>query len=77
MANIELQDSIVARLAAQAKAEGLSLESYLEKLADSRPACILPRPTGEELDRLIDAEASEDSTYQGTYPRADIYLDHD
>jgi hypothetical protein len=79
MATIELQESLVNRLVAQARAEGLSLEAYLEKLAEARSFenGTLPRRTEEELDRLLDAEASEDSTYQGTYSRADIYLDHD
>lgn len=79
MATIELQESLFTRLAGQAKAEGLSLEAFLEKLSESRSFVNgkLPRLTGEELDRLLDAEASEDSKYQGTYSRADIYLDHD
>jgi len=33
--------------------------------------------SGEELERLLDAESSSDSTYTGTYSRADIYRDHD
>ena len=79
MASIELQDSVLSRLAAQARAEGLTLEAYLERLSKSPPAenGKRPRLTGDELDRLLDAEASEDSTYQGSYSRADIYLDHD
>ena len=79
MASIELQESVVARLAELAKSEGRSIEAYLAKLAELRPLSSgqLPPLTGEELDRLLDAEASHDSTYQGTYPRADIYLDHD
>lgn len=79
MANIELQESLVARLAELAKSEGLSLEAYLAKLAEQRTPGngTMARLTGEELDELLDAEASHDSTYAGSYPRADIYLDHD
>lgn len=79
MVSIELQESVVARLAELAKSEGLSLAAYLAKLAEmhSLDSGAMPRLTGEELDRLLDAEASSDSTYQGSYPRADIYLDHD
>lgn len=79
MASIELQESVAARLTAQAKAAGLSLEAYLEKLSQShsKENGTLPRLSGEELERLLDAEASGDTTYQGTYPRADIYRDHD
>jgi hypothetical protein len=79
MATIQLQDSVYASLAAKAQAEGLSLEAYLEKLADtvSVKNGTLPRLTGEEFERLLDAEVSADSTYQGSYSRADLYLDHD
>ncbi len=79
MATVELQESVHARLAAQANAEGLTLEAYLEKIADSRVSASKSssKLSSEELDRLLDAEASDDVTYQGTYPRADIYLDHD
>jgi hypothetical protein len=79
MASIELQESLVVRLAELAKSEGLTVEAYLAQLAELRSldSGIMPRLTGEELDRLLDAEASSDSTYQGSYPRADIYLDHD
>ncbi len=79
MATIEIQESVVTRLTAQAKAEGLSLEAYLERLSELRPieSGKLPRLRGEELDTLLDAEASEDFRYKGSYSRADIYLDHD
>jgi hypothetical protein len=79
MATIEVRESVLARFAAQAQRQGVSLDAYLEELAglaafgNSKP----PRLTGEELERLLDAEASADSTYQGTYSRADIYRDHD
>jgi hypothetical protein len=57
----------------------VSLDAYLEQLANLRELGNgkLPRLSGEELERLLDAEASSDSTYRGTYPRADIYRDHD
>lgn len=79
MRSIELQESVVTRLSAQAKSEGLSLEAYLEKLAGGRSweEASLPRITGDELDRLLDAEASGSTAYCGTYSRADIYFDHD
>jgi hypothetical protein len=80
MVHIQLQDAVAARLAELAKSQGLSLEAYLTKLSEtigneeeSQSSTI----TSEEFDRLLDGEVSTDSTYQGTYPRADIYLDHD
>ena len=79
MATIELPESTANRLNAQAQAEGLSLDAFLQILAESRPPINgnLPKITVEELDRLLDAEASETSAYKGTYSRADIYVDHD
>ena len=79
MATIQLQESVYASLAAKAQAEGLSLEAFLEKLAATQATenGTLPRLSGEEFERLLDAEARTDSTYQGSYPRTDLYLDHD
>jgi hypothetical protein len=79
MATIEVQESVLARLAAQAERQGISIEAYLEQLASLQATenGKLPRLSGEELERLLDAEASSESTYQGTYSRADIYRDHD
>jgi hypothetical protein len=78
MATIEVQATVLARLAAQAESQGISLDAYLEQLAGLRTGGNgkLPRLSGEELERLLDAEAGSDSTYEGTYPRADIYRDH-
>jgi hypothetical protein len=79
MATIELPESTANLLAEQAKAEGLSLNAFLEVLAAQR----LPKNgglqklTADELDRLLDEEANTDSAYNGTYSRSDIYLDHD
>jgi hypothetical protein len=79
MATIELPESTAIQLTAEAEAEGLTLVAFLQKFAESRSPINgnLPKITVEELDRLLDAEASEDSAYKGTYSRADIYLDHD
>lgn len=81
MVQIQLQESVAFRLAEQAKSKGLSLEAYLAELSEAEASSAertkLPSLTGEELDRLLDAEANSDSTYQGSYPRADIHLDHD
>jgi len=79
MATIQVQESVLAQLTAQAERQGLSLEAYLERLAGlpvpggGKPSSL----SGEELERLLDAESSSDSTYTGTYSRADIYRDHD
>ena len=79
MASIELQPTLVNRLESLASSEGVTLEVYLERLASQRSLvnASCPPLSGEELDRLLDAEAASDSTYQGTYSRADIYREHD
>jgi hypothetical protein len=79
MATIELPESTANLLAERAKAEGLSLNAFLEALAAKRAPKdgTLPKLTAEELDPLLDEEAITDSSYQGTYSRADIYFDHD
>jgi hypothetical protein len=79
MAMIEVQETVLARLLAEAERQGVSLDIYLERLAGLRTAenCKSPRLSGEELERLLDAEASSGSTYERTYPRAEIYRDHD
>jgi predicted DNA-binding antitoxin AbrB/MazE fold protein len=33
--------------------------------------------SADEIDKLLDEAAVDGPPYQGTYPRADIYLDHD
>ena len=79
MATIDLELSLVKRLEALAQDEGVTLEVYLERLASRRSleSATLSPLTVEELERLLDAEAASDSTYQGTYSRSDIYRDHD
>ncbi len=76
MSTIELRQSVYEGLVARAVAKGLSLEAFLERLALPECADRLGL-SGDELDRLLDAEASHNLSYQGTYSRADIYLEHD
>ena len=79
MVSIDIQETLAARLDAQARSEGLSLQAYLERLAESGNIVERHHPTvtGEEFDRLVDSEANLSTNYGGTYSRADIYLDHD
>jgi hypothetical protein len=77
MVNIQVNDAVAAALTAQAQSQGLSLEEYLAVLARKKSAVALPRMTGEELDRLLDAEATPGTGYEGTYSRAEIYQNHD
>ena len=79
MASIEVQDALFVQLSAQAERLGISLDAYLAQLAGRGAFGNGKRPSlsGEELERLLDAESSNDTRYEGTYPRADIYRDHD
>ncbi len=77
MASIQVSDSVAAALSAQAQARGLSLQQYLELLSESQAALNEPRITADELERLLDEEATAGPAYEGTYSRADIYADHD
>lgn len=79
MAAIDLQPTLVNRLEALARSEGVTLEVYLERLASQRSLEKVDSAplSGDELEQLLDAEAANDSTYQGGYSRADIYRDHD
>jgi hypothetical protein len=77
MATIELTQALVERLEALARAEGVTLEVYLERLAQLRGLATRSKLSAEEFDKLLDAEASTGTTYQGTYSRAEIYREHD
>ena len=79
MATIDLEQTLVKRLEALAQSEGVTLEVYLERLASRRSLENATRSplSADELELLLDEEASSNSTYQGTYSRADIYRDHD
>jgi hypothetical protein len=77
MASIQIPDSVAAALTAQAQALGLSLDQYLELLAESQTMLNEPRISADELEQLLDAESTAGPAYGGTYSRADIYADHD
>jgi methyl coenzyme M reductase gamma subunit len=79
----EVRPEIADKLTALAKARGVSVDelllSLLSKPEPSEPEIV--EPSLEEFDRDMDAiaEGAEQlpTEYQGTYPRADIYADHD
>jgi hypothetical protein len=73
MTAIQLDDSVVAALTMQACAQGLSLEDYLKSLA----AHVKRLTAAEVIGRIRAAAVPSASTYRGTYPREDIYADHD
>lgn len=76
MVSIQLQDRVAAALSVQAESMGLTLEDFLTRLAEDRCLPSPPRLSADEFERLFDAESSDESTYKGTYSRADIYGEH-
>lgn len=77
MISVQLSETVAAALSAQAAAQGLTLEAYLENIAHPALPRPVPRLSLEELDRLLDEEASAGPSPSGTFSRADIYSDHD
>lgn len=77
MVNIELTDAIAAALTAQAAAQGLTLQGYLESLAWASSSAPSARPSWNEVESMLDAETTTGPSPTGTFSRAEIYSDHD
>ena len=73
MATIHVDDRTAAALEVAAAQRGLSVQQYLATLASSAAT---PRISIEELDRLLDAEATDAPIVPGGFSRAEIYVDH-
>lgn len=76
MVNIQLNDTVAAALTAQAQSQGLSLEDYLAVLAQKSTGKVSDL-TVEEFDRMLDELSLPPTKYTGTFPRSEIYRDHD
>lgn len=77
MVTVQLTDAAAAALAARAAAQGLSLQGFLEQLAQADTEAVTPRITADEFERLLDEETTHGPSPQGTFSRAEIYRDHD
>jgi hypothetical protein len=77
MANVQLNETIAAALQAQAAAQGLTVDAYLEHVLLASPPKTHERMSLEEWDRLLDEEADLGPSPIGTFSRADLYVDHD
>ncbi|HEV2969893.1 MAG TPA: hypothetical protein VGY55_07880 [Pirellulales bacterium] len=77
MVNVQLDDAVAAALSAKAAAEGLMVRAYLQTvlLTAKRPPG--PRLSLEELERLLDEEATIGPSPSDYSSRADLYSDHD
>jgi hypothetical protein len=77
MVNVPLDDRIASALEARASAQGLSVQAYLEMIALVGTRQAVHTITADELDRLLDQEASTGPSPKGTFSRAELYGDHD
>ncbi len=79
MAHVNLDDRTAESLAAQAAAQGLSIDEYVKHLLrrENGDHAKLPRISADDLDRLIDSEATDTPGLPADFSRADIYADHD
>jgi hypothetical protein len=73
MATLQLNDTAAAALSAQAAAHGLSVDAYLESILFPVPTHPMPRLSVDELDRLLDEEATKGPSPCGTFSRAELY----
>jgi len=77
MVNVPLDDGVAAALNAKAAAQGLTVQAYLEAIALSGRAAPDIRISPDDLDRILDEEATVSPSPAGSFSRAEIYSDHD
>ena len=79
---LEVRPDIADKLAALAKARGVSVDDLLQEALDGleQQQDAVTEPSLEEFERDMDALAEGlehlPAGYEGTYSREDIYLDH-
>ena len=80
--HLEVRPEIADKLAALAKARGVSVDNLLQEVLDDLelPQDAIAEPSLEEFERDMNALAEGlehlPVGYEGTYSRADIYMDH-
>jgi hypothetical protein len=72
MVHLQLDDAVAAAFATRAAAQGLSLQAYLESLVVEKSDGASARISLDELDRLLDEEATYGSSPAGSFSRADL-----
>jgi hypothetical protein len=76
MIRLQLSETAAAQTA-QAAAQGLTAEAFLESVLLSVPSRPAPRLSRDELDRLLDEEAMSGPSPVGSFSRVELYNDHD
>ena len=80
---IDLKPQVESQIAAQAAAQGLSVEAFVQKLleksvvSNNSPDEISLEEFERDMDMLAEGLEHLPINYQGNYSREDIYLDHD
>ena len=77
MMNVQLTETVAAALTAQAAALGMTVEAFLENVLLSAPPRRASPLSLDELDLLLDEEASTGPSPSGSFSRSDLYSDHD
>ena len=78
MAVIEIEERIAAALRAQATVRDLSLNAFLQRIAETAsPLNSTPTLALADFDRSIDELVTESPVLPGLFSRADVYADHD
>jgi hypothetical protein len=79
---IEIKPKIKARIFAEASANNLSVEEFVQRIVENNFvensfAEVSIEEFERNLDLLAEGTANFSSRYNGTHSREDIYLDHD
>lgn len=79
MASLDLDEKMAEYLLARASAQGITVEELIRRLLrqEGDTAISGPRLSSDELDRILDEEATDTPGLPADFSRADIYLDHD
>jgi hypothetical protein len=77
MTNVQVNDVLAAALNAKAAAQGLTVQAYLETVLFSSLPVPAPRLSVDELEHLLDEEATVGPSPSGGFSRGDLYRDHD
>ncbi len=80
MASLNIDDETAESLTARAAAVGVSVDEFLRRLLSSPTVptvATIPRVSLDELETLLDQEATYSPVLPVDFSRTDIYADHD
>lgn len=78
MSVIELDERVAAKLRAHAAARQLTLETFLQRIAETSALPIPATPlAADDWNRTIEEASGDFPVLPASFSRADIYSDHD